>query len=392
MRAGGTNSYQVRGIAVDSSGNSYVSGVFTETIFFGSTTLTSSGSYDIFVAQINGDTDSDGIPDMFDDCWNGANGWTSSLLTDFDTDGCQDSNEDTDDDNDGFADVVDSFPLDASEWVDTDADGIGNNADSDDDGDSVPDVSDAFPLDASEWDDNDGDGVGDNADLDDDNDGWSDSDETECQTDPYSSFSVPEDFDGDHICDRVDTDDDGDGTNDSYDIFPFDATEWEDLDFDGIGNNADTDDDGDSWSDLEEPNCGTDPLNANSYPDDFDADRICDALDPDDDNDMVLDINDALPFNPSEFRDTDGDGIGNNADTDDDNDSVLDVNDDCSTGELFWISQKTTDHDLDGCANHVDDDAIKILGKYMEKNIVYGSGGLVILLLGLVLLRKNDWK
>ena len=37
--------------------------------------------------------------------------------------------------------------LDASETVDTDGDGVGNNADTDDDGDGVGDASDAFPLD-----------------------------------------------------------------------------------------------------------------------------------------------------------------------------------------------------------------------------------------------------
>ena len=48
------------------------------------------------------------------------------------------------DDNDGVPDVDDDLPLNASESVDTDDDGIGNNADTDDDGDSVPDVYDAL--------------------------------------------------------------------------------------------------------------------------------------------------------------------------------------------------------------------------------------------------------
>ena len=39
------------------------------------------------------------------------------------------------------------FLLDASEFQDTDSDGIGNNADADDDGDGVSDDEDAFPLD-----------------------------------------------------------------------------------------------------------------------------------------------------------------------------------------------------------------------------------------------------
>ncbi|WP_206485604.1 M12 family metallo-peptidase [Thalassotalea sp. G2M2-11] len=57
--------------------------------------------------------------------------------------------EPTDSDGDGVLDSEDAFPLDASESVDTDGDGIGNNADTDDDGDGVPDSSDAYPLDSS---------------------------------------------------------------------------------------------------------------------------------------------------------------------------------------------------------------------------------------------------
>jgi hypothetical protein len=42
----------------------------------------------------------------------------------------------------------DSFPLDASETLDTDGDGTGNNADTDDDDDGIADGADLFPLDA----------------------------------------------------------------------------------------------------------------------------------------------------------------------------------------------------------------------------------------------------
>jgi hypothetical protein len=56
--------------------------------------------------------------------------------------------------------VQDAFPQDASETVDTDDDGIGNNADEDDDGDGVADDIDLFPLDPSESEDFDGDGIG----------------------------------------------------------------------------------------------------------------------------------------------------------------------------------------------------------------------------------------
>ena len=54
-----------------------------------------------------------------------------------------------DSDGDNVPDALDVFPLDASESLDTDADGIGNNADLDDDNDGVPDYIDANPLNAA---------------------------------------------------------------------------------------------------------------------------------------------------------------------------------------------------------------------------------------------------
>jgi hypothetical protein len=43
-------------------------------------------------------------------------------------------------DGDGVGDPEDAFPNDASEWIDTDGDGIGNNADTDDDDDGLLDT------------------------------------------------------------------------------------------------------------------------------------------------------------------------------------------------------------------------------------------------------------
>ena len=57
---------------------------------------------------------------------------------------------DEDDDGDGYLDGEDAFPLDSTEHVDTDGDGLGNNQDPDDDGDGVNDVFDLFPLDPTE--------------------------------------------------------------------------------------------------------------------------------------------------------------------------------------------------------------------------------------------------
>jgi hypothetical protein len=92
-------------------------------------------------------------------------GWGTPDSVDTDSDGAPDI-FDINDDNDGFLDIYDAFPLDSSESMDTDGDGIGNNADTDDDGDGYLDIYDDFPLDNSEFIDTDGDGIGNNADDD----------------------------------------------------------------------------------------------------------------------------------------------------------------------------------------------------------------------------------
>ena len=95
---------------------------------------------------------------------------------DTDNDGIPDS-EDEDDDNDGYYDGIDAFPLNPREWLDTDNDGTGNNADRDDDNDGISDADEIKwgfdPLDPSD---------GGNADA--DNDGVSNADEIEAGSDP----------------------------------------------------------------------------------------------------------------------------------------------------------------------------------------------------------------
>lgn len=83
-----------------------------------------------------------------------------------------------------------------------------------------------------------------------------------------------------------------------------------DTDKDGIANAIDPDDDNDGLTDIQEQTMGTDPLKADT------------------DNDGADDKADAFPLNASEKLDTDGDGIGNNADPDDDNDTVSDIDED----------------------------------------------------------------
>jgi hypothetical protein len=164
------------------------------------------------------DTDLDGISDSedFDDDGDGINDYDEELIgtdplnadsngdgvldgdEDYDQDGIINSNESNensfveidfdqngihdlicaqDDDGDGFHNLIDAFPNDETENLDTDSDGVGNNADEDDDGDSVVDSDDHFPFDPSESIDSDGDGIGNNADNDDDDDGLLDDDD-----------------------------------------------------------------------------------------------------------------------------------------------------------------------------------------------------------------------
>lgn len=148
------------------------------------------------------DSDNDGLPDYWEEYFKRVSELTDLLnLDDIDNDGLSNLQEfgagsypttahsdddnitdfdevillgtsatNSDTDNDGMNDNVDELPLDETESVDTDGDGIGNNLDDDDDNDQFLDINDIFPLDSSEWIDTDEDGIGNNADLNDDND------------------------------------------------------------------------------------------------------------------------------------------------------------------------------------------------------------------------------
>ncbi len=340
------------------------------------------------------DSDGDGVTDADD-----AFPYDENETSDNDFDGVGD-NSDLDNDNDGWNDTDEwdcvTDPFDATSVpTDFDNDSVCDLMDLDDDNDGYADLVDEFPMNASEWADNDGDRIGDNADLDDDNDGYDDLVEVECQSDPMDLTVIPTDQDLDGICDAIDNDLDGDGYDNDVDIFPEDPSEWADFDGDSIGDNADLDDDndlvldvndafpydpyetvdtdgdgvgdnadlnddGDSWTDAEELACGSDGLDSTSVPDDFDGDMICDKVDTDDDGDGVSDEFDAFPYDANENADLDGDGIGDYSDTDDDGDGWSDaIEPNCGTDPMDSFSvpaDNDGDHDCDATDGDDDND------------------------------------
>ena len=126
--------------------------------------------------------------------------------------------------------------------------------------------------------------------------------------------------------DQLDTDTDGAG--DVCDAFPNDADN--DIDSDGIGGDVD--------------NC---PSVDNTTQTNSDTDAQGDACDADDDNDSVLDTDDAFPINPLLAADPDGDSV--------DSSGLLEVTqDNCPL--VSNATQTNSDTDAQGDACDTDDD------------------------------------
>lgn len=253
------------------------------------------------------DDDNDGLTDSYPDLCarNGQYNWTSmqdwenpANSTDWDNDGCRDALEDDDDDNDGVADADDacqhtSYSPPRPSWV--------SNSTNDLDGDGCRDYDEDF--------DDDGDGFEDGADscpsvagtstlggfvgcTDGDMDGWADS-KDDCP-----------DLAGNSTANNTNAcpDQDGDGWADQQDDFVFEPTQWSDMDGDGFGDNPD----------------GATPDACPEFSGISTVDRFG-CNDPDADGRSSPDADwttedgaDAFPADPAQWSDTDGDGLGDN--------------------------------------------------------------------------------
>ena len=182
---------------------------------------------------------------------------------------------DLDSDQDGVNDLNDAFPNDATQTVDADDDGYGDNPNG-----NQPDV---FPDEPTQWADTDGDGFGDNV-------AGEDPDLFPNNADQWA------DADGDGYGDNSDGQD--------GDVFPQESTQWADTDRDGYGDNPEG---------FKPDSCPT--VNAFSSLDRYGCpDSDLDGYSNPDENWTVDDGADALPSNPSQWLDGDGDGYGDAGD------------------------------------------------------------------------------
>ena len=200
-------------------------------------------------------------------CPQSAFNFFSNVQNDVDRDGCEDANEDLDDDNDGFADEIDSCPSVAG------SSSLGSELGCTDyDLDGYSDSVDVFPVESTQWLDSDSDGYGDNSDGF-EGDGCIDVAGTSIE----DSFGCP--------------DADSDGWSNLNDAFPNEGTQHLDADNDGFGDTL-TGYQGDECPGV--PGAST-------------LDRFG-CLDTDEDG--WSDLNDAFAEDSTQHSDSDGDGFG----------------------------------------------------------------------------------
>jgi len=241
--------------------------------------------------------------------------------------GDDDENTLADSDNDGVLDRFDGLPdafggicmIQDESLVDTDGDGVDNQTDIDDDNDGILDVKeDAHALNGG---DSDNDGIPDRLDLDSDNDGINDvveSGNTDFNRDGQADGTVDSqglvssvdvnslviDSDSDGHVDCIDLDSDNDGV---FDVIEAGIPLYTDMD--GNGRLDDTDDDRDGIVNIAD-NLDDTWAEVHDFPVmDFDFDQLKNYVDPDDDGDGLMTIDEDRNSN-GDWYDDDGDKDG----------------------------------------------------------------------------------
>jgi len=339
-------------------------------------------------------------------CPQSAFNFFSNVQNDVDRDGCEDANEDLDDDNDGFTDEIDSCPSVAG------SSSLGSELGCTDyDLDGYSDSIDVFPVESTQWLDSDGDGYGDNSDGF-EGDGCIDVAGTSIE----DSFGCP--------------DADSDGWSDLNDAFPNEGTQHSDADNDGFGDTLtgyqgdecpgisgastldrfgclDTDEDG--WSDLNDAFAEDSTQHSDSDGDGFGDNPLGTTPDscpgiyglseevrygcPDADGDGWEDRLDAYSADARLWSDADDDGYADQTGTN--------QSDDCP--EVFGTSVEDLrgclDSDGDGWSDSTDDypnDATKHLASAEEtednESLVLALVFVILAIsvLGIGLLRRNN--
>ena len=187
------------------------------------------------------------------------------------------------------------------------------------------------------------------------------------------------DISGDGIPDCLQDDPDEDGFNSNVDNCPtvYNPNQA-DYDDDNLGDACDPDDDEDGVNDDQD----CEPLNADAYPGgpelcdgqdnncneqvdenfaNIDGDDLADCIDPDDDNDGILDALDNCPkdYNPGQVNtDYPGDNQGDACDSDDDNDEIFDSVDNCPLVKNPGQENLTADFIGDACDPDDDKDGV----------------------------------
>ncbi len=270
-----------------------------------------------------------------------------------------------DSDNDNYGDNLDGFEgdhcpfrrgystMDRFGCLDSDGDGY-----SDDDPGGLDGVTawfahpiglgDAFPIDETQWNDTDADGYGDN---------WAEESWNTTRLgwgigSYFFNASTPDAcpfITGTSSGDRYGcTDSDGDSYSDGdlnwtvtngSDAFPFEESQWRDRDYDGWGDNQseganlidDFPDNPTQWLDTDEDGWGDNQTYGASQIDDF-------------------------PFVPSQYRDTDGDGFGDNLDGYEGDVCVFSSPEEVESGWISYIDRLgCRDTDEDGFSNPTND-------------------------------------